>query len=438
MDAERISDEAPVLDIALPAGATAVLVVAAGRGSRVGGDGAPKQYRTIGGKTVLRRTLEALATARGLDAVIVVIHPEDAAAYASSVADLSAPYRLLPPVPGGATRQQSVLLGLRALASRAPRRVLIHDAARPFVSAAVIDASLEALDQGQTAVLAALAVADTLKKADDTGATVARTVDRAGLYAAQTPQGFAFPAILAAHEAAAAAGVGDLTDDAAVAQWAGLPVALVPGDPANVKITTREDLMQADQRLHMAEALAALGDTRVATAYDVHAFEPGDHVMLGGIAIPHDRALKGHSDADVVLHALTDALLATICDGDIGHHFPPGEAAWHKVSSDRFLRFAAERVRRRGGRIRHLDATVVCEAPKIGPHREAMRARIAEIADVSLDRVSVKATTSERLGFTGRGEGIAALATATVALPFAEPSDAPQASAGDPADGSGA
>ncbi|MHC5653598.1 bifunctional 2-C-methyl-D-erythritol 4-phosphate cytidylyltransferase/2-C-methyl-D-erythritol 2,4-cyclodiphosphate synthase [Stappia sp. ICDLI1TA098] len=403
---------------------TAVLVVAAGRGSRVGADGAPKQYRAIGGQTVLRRTLQALAAAPQIGKVMVVIHPDDGDHYRQAVAGLEAPYRLLPPASGGSTRQQSVLFGLRALAEHGISRVLVHDAARPFVSPAVIAASVDALMRGHKATLAAIAVSDTLKRADAVGASVADTVERSGLYAAQTPQTFDYDAILNAHEAAASAGVTHLTDDAAVAQWAGLDVAIVPGDPANVKITTSEDLMQADRQFRMADLLAELGETRVATAYDVHAFEPGDHVMLGGIAIPHDMGLKGHSDADVVLHALTDALLATICDGDIGHHFPPSEAEWHKASSDIFLRFAAERIAGRNGRIQHLDATIVCEHPKIGPHREAMRARIAEICGLALDRVSVKATTSEKLGFTGRSEGIAALATATVKLPLSLPDPA--------------
>ncbi|MAA97580.1 MAG: bifunctional 2-C-methyl-D-erythritol 4-phosphate cytidylyltransferase/2-C-methyl-D-erythritol 2,4-cyclodiphosphate synthase [Stappia sp.] len=406
----------------------AFLVVAAGRGSRVGGDGAPKQYRPLAGRTVLRRTLEAIDRCPGIDRVMVVIHPDDEALYHDAIAGLSPSYALLPPAHGGETRQRSVLLGLRALSATAPRHVLVHDAARPFLTPAIVAAALETLGQGQRAVLAALPVSDTLKKADETGANVATTVDRAGLYGAQTPQSFDFASILSAHEAAAASGVADLTDDASVAQWAGLTVALVPGDPANIKITTGEDLMQADERLRMLEALASLGDIRTATAYDVHAFEPGDHVMLGGIRIDHDHALKGHSDADVVLHALTDAVLATICDGDIGHHFPPGEAEWHKATSDRFLRFAVERVAERGGRIRHLDATIVCEHPKIGPHRETMRASIARIAGLPLDRVSVKATTSEKLGFTGRGEGIAALATATVALPLSLEDTDPEAS----------
>ncbi|SDU10428.1 bifunctional 2-C-methyl-D-erythritol 4-phosphate cytidylyltransferase/2-C-methyl-D-erythritol 2,4-cyclodiphosphate synthase [Stappia sp. ES.058] len=396
---------------------TAALVVAAGRGSRAGHGDTPKQYQLIGGAPVLARTLHALDCAGTIDAIQVVIHRDDMPLYEACMAGLSLACTLLPPAIGGETRQRSVLLGLRALAQHVPDRVLIHDAARPFVTKAVIDATLQALARGDTGAIASIPVVDTLKSTSFGTNRVDETVDREQLRIAQTPQGFRFDTILAAHEDAARGGPGDLTDDAAVAQWAGETVRFVAGDPANVKITTAEDLMQADRKLTL-ENWAARGDIRVASAYDVHAFEAGDHVMLGGIEIAHGKALKGHSDADVVLHALTDAILATLCDADIGHHFPPSDPAWHKASSDRFLAFAADRVRERDGAIAHLDTTVVCEEPKIGPHREAMRARIAEICGIPLSRVSVKATTSESLGFTGRGEGIAALASATVRLPF--------------------
>jgi len=402
-----------------PSPIVAALVVAAGRGTRIGGADAPKQYRKIGGKPILRRTLEALASAPDIDVLQVVIHPDDRPLYDAAVAGFDAPAELRPPVTGGATRQQSVLAGLRALSSAAPDFVLIHDAARPFVTRTVIGACVEALAAGHPAAIAATAVADTLKQVTPDGMGIAGTIDRSRLRAAQTPQGFDFATILAAHERAAEAGETGLTDDAAVAEWAGHPVVFTAGDPANVKITSPEDLMHAERHCQL-EAMAALSDIRMASAYDVHAFEPGDHVMLGGIAIPHARGLKGHSDADVVLHALTDAVLAALCDGDIGHHFPPSDPQWRGASSDRFLAFAAERVRARAGMIAHLDTTIVCEAPKIGPHREAMRARIAEICGLPVGRVSVKATTSERLGFTGRGEGIAALASATLRLPWSE------------------
>ena len=397
------------------------LVVAAGRGTRVGGD-APKQYRKIGGKPILLRTVEKLAASPLIDHVQVVIHRDDEDRYREAISHARADGKLLPPVTGGATRQQSVLCGLRAIEVLQPAIVLIHDAARPFVTHSIISACIEAVVEGRQGAVAAVPVADTLKRSVAGTQLIGDTVERKDLYRAQTPQGFQYAAIRAAHERAAEADRAALTDDAAVAEWAGYDVVLSPGDPANIKITTQEDLMQADHQC-MLETLASLADIRVATAYDVHAFEPGDHVMLGGIPIPHTKGLKGHSDADVVLHALTDAVLAALCDGDIGAHFPPSDPQWRGASSDRFLAFAAERVRARGGLIAHLDATIVCESPRIGPHRDPMRARIARICDLPAHRVSVKATTSERLGFTGRKEGIAALASATLRLPFEEVAD---------------
>ncbi len=253
---------------------------------------------------------------------------------------------------------------------------------------------------------------DTIKAVDD-GGFVAQTLDRARLRAIQTPQGFAFAPLLDAHRRAAAQGRVDFTDDAALAEWAGMKVSVFEGEPGNIKITNADDFARAE-----AAQFAALGDVRTGTGIDVHAFAPGDHVMLGGVRIAHGQALSGHSDADVVLHAATDALLGALADGDIGAHFPPSDPQWRGASSDRFLKFAVERVTARGGRIAHIDITVVCEAPKIGPHRDAMRAKIAEIAGIAPERVAVKATTSEKLGFTGRGEGIAAYATATVRLPW--------------------
>ncbi len=397
---------------------TIALVVAAGRGLRASGavDDVPKQYRSIGGVAVLRRTVTALLAAARIDAVCVVINPASRTAYDAAMSGLVDDPRLMPPVAGGSTRQASVLAGLEALAPIAPRFVLIHDAARPFVTTAVVDDALARLEAGATALVAAVPVADTLKRSRD-GKMVEATVARDGLWSAQTPQSFVFSEILKAHRAAAQAGRLDFTDDAAVAEWAGLSCGLSAGDPGNIKITTVADLAAADRRLTMEEA-AKPQDVRVGTGYDVHAFAPGTAVVLGGLSIDHDRGLKGHSDADVVLHALTDALLGALAEGDIGQHFPPSDPRWKGAASDRFLQFAVDRVRARGGRIAHLDVTVVCEAPKIGPHRAAMRGSIAEICGLSVDRVSVKATTSERLGFTGRKEGIAALATATVALPF--------------------
>lgn len=389
---------------------TAALIVAAGRGMRAGGQ-IPKQYRTIGGVPVLRRSIEAFLSHPDVDWVQVVIAPDD-----SNYADVAPQNNgaLLAPVKGGATRQESVRLGLRALAATAPDRVLIHDAARPFVPAAVIARVVAALD-GAEAVIPALPVPATLKAVDAEG-WITGTVPRAGLQAAETPQGFRFPLILEAHDKAAAIG-DDFTDDAAVAEWAGIPVRTVAGDAANLKLTTSEDIAMADRR-ELAGAALALGDIRVGTGYDVHAFGPGGEVMLGGVAIPHTRGVVGHSDGDVGLHALTDAILGALAEGDIGFHFPNSDPEWKGAASERFLRFAAERVAARGGRIAHLDLAVITEGPRLSEHRDAMRHRIADICGITPDRVGVKATTNENLGFIGRGEGLAAYASATIRLPF--------------------
>jgi 2-C-methyl-D-erythritol 4-phosphate cytidylyltransferase/2-C-methyl-D-erythritol 2,4-cyclodiphosphate synthase len=317
----------------------------------------------------------------------------------------------LPPVWGGATRQASVHAGLEALRAARPDFVLIHDAARPFLTSALITRAIDAAVEHRAAV-PAVPVADTVKKVDERE-TVTETLDRSQLRLVQTPQAFGFDLILAAHQRAAAAGRDDFTDDAALAEWAGHSVTVFPGETTNVKLTTNDDFIRAE-----ALRMAALGDVRTGNGFDVHAFGDGDHVMLGGIRVPHARGLTGHSDADVVLHALVDALLGALADGDIGSHFPPSDPQWRGASSDQFLAFACERVRARSGFIAHLDATVVCEAPRVGPHRDAMRARIAAIAEIPVERVAVKATTSEKLGFTGRGEGIVAMATATVRLPW--------------------
>lgn len=384
---------------------TVALIVAAGRGSRFGGTG-PKQYAPLGGQPVLRHSLERFLSHPGITAVQAVIHADDQARYAEAAAGMDLP----PPAIGGATRQDSVRHGLEHIANQAPDQVLIHDAARPFVDGGLIDRVLAALTVAPGAI-AALAVTDTLKRGIE--GRVAGTVPRGGLWRAQTPQGFRFAEILAAHRAAAGASSGaEMTDDAAVAERAGLAVALVEGAAENVKITTAEDLARAERWL------AALQDeTRVGTGFDVHRFAPGDHVMLCGVRIAHEAGLLGHSDADVGLHALTDAILGAIAAGDIGSHFPPSEARWRGAESAEFLRHAAGLVAARGGRIAHVDVTLICERPKVGPHRAAMTARIAEVLEIDAQRVSVKATTTEGLGFTGRGEGIAAQATATVRLP---------------------
>ncbi|MBB4284707.1 bifunctional 2-C-methyl-D-erythritol 4-phosphate cytidylyltransferase/2-C-methyl-D-erythritol 2,4-cyclodiphosphate synthase [Roseospira goensis] len=377
------------------------LIVAAGRGYRLGG-GLPKQYLTLGGRPILRHCLATFAAHPDVSAIRVVIHPDDRPLYEQAARGLD----LLEPVPGGAERQDSVRLGLESLAELAPDQVLIHDAARPFVTVGVIDRVIAALDHHAGAI-PAVAQADTLKRADADG-RITGTVDRAGLWRAQTPQGFRFEAIRAAHRAAAGQA---LTDDAAVLEAAGGTVVLVPGAEDNGKVTTADDLRRAEARFRGA------GEVRVGTGFDVHAFGPGDHVTLGGVRIPHTQGLSGHSDADVGLHALADAIYGAIAAGDIGRHFPPSEARWKGAPSDVFLRHAGGLVEALGGRILHLDLTLICERPKVGPHRAAIAGRIAEILGLDGGRVAVKATTTERLGFTGRGEGIAAQAAATVSLP---------------------
>lgn len=376
------------------------LVVAAGRGRRFGGD-LPKQYQALAGRPVLAHTLAALAVNPQIDAVRAVIHPDDIDLYRGASAGLD----LLEPVPGGATRQDSVRLGLESLEALAPDVVLIHDGARPFADAGTVGRVITALERHPGAI-PAVAVADTLKRGE--GGLVSGTTDRAGLWRAQTPQGFRFADILRAHRTLAG---NELTDDAAVAEHMGLQVALVAGDEDNFKITTAADLERA------ARAFAGPGETRVGSGYDVHRFAPGTGVWLCGVEIPYDSRLDGHSDADVALHAATDAVLGAISAADIGRHFPPTDPKWKGASSDRFLAHAAGLVAALGGRIVHLDVTVICERPKVGPHRGAMQARVAEILGIRQDRVSVKATTTEGLGFTGRREGIAAQATATVWLP---------------------
>jgi len=380
---------------------TVALVVAAGRGRRFGGD-LPKQYARLGAHTVLRHTVLRLLEHPGVDAVGCVIHPDDRALYDGVLDGLD----LLAPVNGGETRQESVRLGLLSLSHLGPNKVLIHDAARPFVSRALIDGVIDALDVHPGA-LPSVAVADTLKRGRD--GLIEDTVSREGLYRAQTPQGFRFDDIVKAHEMYAGQ---ELTDDAQLFERAGLNVALTPGAQDNFKITTQEDLMRAER------LLATQSEIRSAQGFDVHRLGDGGLVTLCGVEITHNHGLVGHSDADVALHALTDALLGAIGAGDIGQHFPPSDAQWKGVSSDRFVSHAAHLVHGRGGEIVNVDITLICEAPKIGPHRTAMVARVADILGIATDRVSVKATTTEGLGYTGRGEGIAAQAMASVRLPI--------------------
>jgi len=388
----------------------AAIIVAAGRGSRAG-EGPPKQYRSLAGEPVLTRTLRVFLTHPSIDSVVPVIHPEDRSLYEESSRLLPRAAGLYPPRHGGRTRQASVLSGLEALVSSPPDVVLVHDAARPFASAALVDRAVAAGRRGPAA-LPGLAVTDTIKVLDEFG-KVAETPARARLRAVQTPQAFQFAPFLAAHRRAAAAGLDGFTDDGALAEWAGLSVEIFQGDPGNVKLTHAGDFDDAERRLGGAMDYV----TRIGTGFDVHAFTEGDHVWLGGVRVPHSRGVLAHSDGDVVLHALTDALLGAIAEGDIGVHFPPAESEWRGASSARFLTYAAEKVRSRDGLIDHLDVTLLCEAPRLGPHRESMRTRIAEIAGLRLDQVSLKATTTEGMGFTGRGEGLAAQATATVRLP---------------------
>jgi len=388
-------------------GMVAAVVVAGGRGERAGGD-VPKQYREIAGEPMLRPTLAAFLGHPDVGLVQPVIYPADDKLYRAAIAGLE---KLPPPIGGGATRQASVRAGLEALAASAPAIVLIHDAARPFVSPGLISRAIAA-GSASGAAVPSVPIADTVKRIDET-ASVVETLDRNRLRMVQTPQAFAFDLILKAHRRAAAEGLESFTDDAALAEWAGHRVSVFEGESGNVKVTTNEDFARAEM-LH----LGLLADVRTGNGFDVHAFADGDHIMLGGLRIPHSRGVVGHSDADVALHALVDAILGTLADGDIGQHFPPSDPRWKGASSDLFLEFACERVRARRGVIAHLDVTIVCEAPRIAPYRDAMRARIAAIAGIAPARVAVKATTSEKLGFTGRGEGIVAMATATVRLPW--------------------
>lgn len=380
-------------------GNTVALVVAAGSGSRTGGT-APKQYRRIGGRAVLAHAIDRLRDG-GIDQVQVVIGRDQADAYAEAIGNR----RLPDPVTGGPTRRMSVLNGLEAVAAAGPvDRVLIHDAARPFLPRSVVDRLLAALDTRAGAV-PALPVVDTLASRSE---TLGDAVPREALVRVQTPQAFRFAEILAAHRAWRG---NEATDDAQVARAAGVDVAIVAGDPALDKLTYEEDFRRAEV------LFAGRSASRTGLGFDVHGFAEGDHVWLGGIAIPHGKGLAGHSDADVALHSLTDALLGAIGAGDIGDHFPPSDPKWRGAPSSLFLEHARDLVEQAGGRIVHCDVTIICEAPRIGAHREAMRSRIADLLRLAPGRVSVKATTTERLGFTGRGEGIAAQAVANVELP---------------------
>ena len=373
----------------------AALLVAAGSGTRFGAD-QPKQFAALLGRPVLRWAAEALAPH------VAVLQPVgDAAVIDPALTGTGA----RPAVPGGATRQESVRLGLEALAADAPTIVLVHDAARPVIPAGTLPALLAALASNPGAI-PAMPVADTLKRGID--GLIAGTVSREGLYRAQTPQAFRYPLLLALHRAAAPGA----TDDALLLEAAGHAVALIPGSEDNIKLTYPEDLVRLER------VLGAGLEPRVGTGFDVHVLVEGRPLILCGVTVPHNKGLAGHSDADVGIHALCDAIYGALAEGDIGRHFPPSEATWKDADSARFLRHAGERVRARGGRLVNVDVTLICERPKITPHAAAMMARLAALLEIDPGRVSVKATTTERLGFAGRGEGIAAQAVATVLVPL--------------------
>mgnify|MGYP003700428089 CR=1 FL=1 len=387
---------------------TIAIIVAAGRGTRAGAGG-PKQYRDLAGRAVIAWTADAFLNHPKIDAVRVIIHRDDRDEYHAAMGALLDHPKLLDPVFGGAERQDSVRLGIESIEADAPKHVLIHDAARPFIDERTISRVIDA-QQSSDGAVAALPVHDTIKRANE-GNKIETTVPRDALWRAQTPQGFHFDKILAAHRAAAGQ---QLTDDAAVAEAAGLSVALVAGSPDNMKITQAEDFGMAETLLGRK---AHKMEYRTGHGFDVHAFEDGTAVIICGVEIPHSHKLKGHSDADVGMHALTDAIFGAIGAGDIGDHFPPSDAQWKGAPSRVFLEKARDLVTERKGQITHCDVTLMCEAPKIGPHRDKMRNALAEILQIGAARISVKATTTEQLGFTGRREGIAAMATATVALP---------------------
>lgn len=387
----------------------AAVVVAGGSGIRAGGE-LPKQYQMIGGKPIIWWTLKAFVEHPGISWVQPVIGESHEGLFAAAAADLA----VLPPVSGGATRQGSCRIGVEALEPHAPDMVLIHDAARPFVSAELISHVIAALDR-EEGVIPALPIVETVKRAP--GGIIETTVDRNALWTAQTPQGFRYRAILDAHRSAHMTHAENLTDDASIAERAGIAVSVISGRLENRKITTAEDVTQADRLLRQA-SMTSLNDIRTGQGIDIHAFAPGDHVTLCGIDIPHSARLDGHSDADVALHALTDALLGAIGEGDIGHHFPPSDPQWKGAPSSIFVKKAVHLIGKRGGMIANADLTILCEEPRIGPHVAQMKAFLSELLDIAADRISIKATTTERLGYIGRREGVQAHASVLVRLPL--------------------
>ncbi|MCF6344118.1 MAG: bifunctional 2-C-methyl-D-erythritol 4-phosphate cytidylyltransferase/2-C-methyl-D-erythritol 2,4-cyclodiphosphate synthase [Devosiaceae bacterium] len=387
----------------------AIIIVAGGRGTRANtkSDDLPKQYKSINGVPVLKRTISKFLNIDFIDFIIPIIHKDDEKLYSSlNLHD----DRLLDPIAGGKTRQLSVFEGLKALEKHQPDLVLIHDGARPFIEQQTVNNVVIALQEYQ-AVLPVTNVIDSIKRSSN-GKIIGGSEDRTQLYAAQTPQGFHFESIYNAHKKAISFS-DSFSDDSAIAEWAGIEVAMCEGSVENIKITTVKDFLRAERILDMRQIM----ETRVGTAYDVHQFKKGNEVILGGIKIPHNAKLKGHSDADAVLHVLTDAILGALALGDIGTHFPPSEKKWKGEPSTTFLKFAVSELVKRNGRINVLDVTIIAEQPKISPHTQKIRQSIANICNISIDRVSVKATTSESMGFLGRKEGLATMASATIELP---------------------
>ncbi|MFT4342579.1 bifunctional 2-C-methyl-D-erythritol 4-phosphate cytidylyltransferase/2-C-methyl-D-erythritol 2,4-cyclodiphosphate synthase [Bartonella bacilliformis] len=389
----------------------AAIILAAGRGSRAGSlQNGPKQYRFLGREPVICHTIRCFLQHPAIINIILVIHPDDHQICANAIADLKDHLTI---IEGGETRQISTLQGLRALKNVKPNYVHIHDGARPFIGNELLEQIHTSINHKE-GILPVLSVSDTLKYVSNTH-HVLETIPRTNLYRAQTPQCFPFELILAAHEKAMQSHKQDFTDDSAIAEWFGIPIRTIPGDPNNIKITWPADLETA--RSYLLKGMQIFPDIRTGNGYDVHSFEDGHYITLCGIKIPFEKKLNGHSDADVALHALTDALLATQGAGDIGTHFPPSDPQWKNASSEIFLHHAIEIIKKAEGRIANVDITLIAEKPKIGPYRHIMTENLMKILKISTDRISIKATTNEKLGFIGREEGIAALATATVIYP---------------------
>jgi 2-C-methyl-D-erythritol 4-phosphate cytidylyltransferase / 2-C-methyl-D-erythritol 2,4-cyclodiphosphate synthase len=386
------------------------VIVAGGSGLRAGG-GLPKQYQLVGGKPVIRWTLEAFLNHPLITRVQTVIGIGHETLFAEATKGLTA---LLPPVAGGGSRQDSCRAGIEACAAYQPSKILIHDAARPFLSPDLISSVITELDHAP-AVIPGLPVADTMKYAPS--GMIERTVDRASLWFVQTPQGFRYEQILSAHRQALADGNVSFTDDAAVAEYAGMKVQIVAGEQKNRKLTTSHDIVEAD-REHSSSRFEGLPDVRMGQGIDFHVFEKGTHVTLCGVKIPHTHKLKGHSDADVVLHAVTDAILGAIGEADIGQHFPPSDKQWKGADSSIFVAKAIELLKARGGMLAHIDITILAEAPRIGPHLAVMKQSLRDMLGITVDRIAIKATTTEKMGAIGRKEGMSASAIATVRLPL--------------------